>query len=329
VKGTDRHLPLLPTRELLRQVVDPDIDGCTSTVLKSGTNLTRVYRVILTYPEGHPGPSPVILKAIAPEWPDDPNGADREFLFYRRLQPRLDIPRIRVFHAGVDPSSGYRTVVMEDIGDSFRFPPPTHLWTAEEARCMMRTYARLHASGRNHFDEIQDRSWLYQIALQRRNWQSEELVLMVDALVGQGLDSFWSAPCTVLHNDVYPPNVALPRDLQQSAILFDWEMAGYGPAELDLAYMFLQPFRSARSIDRAGALEYYWEQRKDLEGHFPSGGHRGAMQTQADAVWALSLVPVAYKVASKPYSSGSAPAAYWTSMIGVLEERLRELCAAI
>ena len=58
---------------------------------------------------------------------------------------------------------------------------------------------------------------------------------------------------TVLHNDVYPGNIGLPYDLGGDAALVDWEMTGWGMAELDLAFMFMQPYRSARQIDRKKA----------------------------------------------------------------------------
>ena len=91
-------------------------------------------------------------------------------------------------------------------------------------------------------------------------------------------------------------------------------------AELDLAFMFTQPFRSERNIDKQAALNYYWDQRHALDGGRPLASERQAAQAHADALWALSLIPVAHKVATHPHPPGSAPALYWNSMHTVVTE---------
>jgi aminoglycoside phosphotransferase (APT) family kinase protein len=141
------------------------------------------------------------------------------------------------------------------------------------------------------------------------------------------MPQFASGNATVLHNDVYPGNVGLPYDPGGEAALVDWEMVGWGMAELDLAFMFTQPYRSARQIDRTAALDYYWDQRQRLEGRVPGAEERQARQRHADALWALSLVPRAQEVARSPFPPGSAPADYWDAMYGVLYERLADLCS--
>lgn len=338
----DSMFPL--SLDLLQRVVDPHIKSFRHTAVKTGAGPSTVFRITLEYPPCRQGLNSVILKSTAPAWPNDPHGADREALVYSALLPNLDIPRLRVYYVGVEPNTGCRQMIMEDISDRYRFPSPAHRWTREEMRCMLRTYARLHVVGRDCLPAAADRTWLYQMALQQRNWSPEELVAKVDALVERGIwsplagverlvertlagiASFVGGPTTLLHNDVYPPNVAIPRNLADDALLVDWEMAGYGPAELDLAFIFLQPFRSALHLDRAEVLNYYWARRSGLEGVPRSADEQEAMQRSADAVWALSLVPVACSVAAKPYPSGSAPAAYWDAMFGVLYDRLRTLC---
>jgi thiamine kinase-like enzyme len=134
---------------------------------------------------------------------------------------------------------------------------------------------------------------------------------------------------TLLHNDVYPPNIGLPHDPGGEAVLVDWEMAGWGLAELDLAFMFMQPYRSARQIDRQAALDYYWDRRRRLAGAAPPIEERLARQRHADALWALALLPRAHEVAGSPLAPGSAPADYWDNMFGVLYERLKALCARL
>lgn len=213
-------------------------------------------------------------------------------------------------------------------------------------RCMLRAYARLHSLGRNCLPPEDQRSWMWRPALLERDWHAEELLELFQALVDRGVwsplagieqlieqtlvdaSSLEPYPLTLLHNDVFPPNVGLPKGApdQPEAILLDWEMVGWGLAELDLAFMFMQPYRSARRVRREEALDYYWEQRRAIEGNLPSLDQRQRMQRHADALWALSLIPVAHRVASRPFPAGTEPARYWDSMFAVLYDRLSDLC---
>ena len=132
----------------LRQAVDPRISGYELRLIKRSASPSTVHRVALDYPQGHPGARSVILKLIAPAWPEDLNGPDREISFYGNVLPCLDLRQPRVFYAGPDPESDYRLIVLEDMADSHRFPPPTHVWTPAEGRCLLRAYAQLHVQGR-------------------------------------------------------------------------------------------------------------------------------------------------------------------------------------
>jgi hypothetical protein len=336
-----------PSLAFLKQVVDPSISGFTSRIIKTSASPSTTYRVALEYPEGHLGVLSVIVKSIAPIWPRDPDGPDREPKFYAHLLPQLDLKHVELYHVGIDPETQCRLIVMEDLAPGYRFSEPTHLWTCDEACCMVRTYAHLHVQGGHCLPPEGERSWMWRMALHERPWEAEEILRLIDDLVKGGVWSpllrierlveqtladmvhFARLPVTLLHNDVFPPNVALPLELNDEAILLDWEMVGWGLAELDLAFMFLQPFRGTRNIDRARVLDHYWAERQVLEGVQPPAGERRAVQLHADALWALSLVPVAHSVVAKPYPPGSAPKAYWDSMLSVLHERLAELCGAI
>jgi hypothetical protein len=327
----------------LRQAVDLEIVGFKERLIKKSASPSRVYRVALAYPPGHSSVPSVIVKTISPHWPDDPHGPDREPKFYAQVLPRLELKQPRIYHVGMNPETGHRLIVMEDLAETYRFPEPSHCWTAEESRYILRAYARLHVQGRAYLLPADEHTWMWRMELEKRPWGAGELLNLIDSLVAKGIwmpvpgidclvertladiASFAGEPATLLHNDVYPPNIALPNDPEAEAILLDWEMVGWGLAELDIAFLFLQPFRSAASLDRAKVLEYYWSQRWALEGTCPSAAEREARFHHAEAVWALSLVPVAHRVAISPYPSGSAPRVYWDSMFGVLKERLREL----
>jgi aminoglycoside phosphotransferase (APT) family kinase protein len=130
---------------------------------------------------------------------------------------------------------------------------------------------------------------------------------------------------TLLHNDVYPPNIGLPLDPNGEAILVDWEMAGWGFAEFDLAYLFIQPFGSARCLTRQTALQFYWGQRQMLEGTIPGQAERELLQRQAEILLCLALTTVAYQAALNPYPEGSTPATYWQAMYRVLAEEIQRL----
>jgi hypothetical protein len=328
---------------LLRQAVDPRIGGFEHSLIKTSASPSTVHRVVLTYPQDHPGVRSVILKSIAAVWPNDSEGSCREVRFYNQVLPCLDLEHPKIYYAGLDPESDLRLILMEDLAASHRFPPPVHRWTPDEAEYMVRAYAQLHVRGEHCIPPEAERGWMWRMALHEQDWEPEALASMVHDLVAQGiwapvprlealikhtlanLPHFAGCPATLLHNDVYPPNVALPFDPQGKAILFDWEMAGWGLAQLDLAFMFLQPFRSAQHLQRSEVLASYWAQRQALEGGQPPFGERQAIQNHADALWALSLIPVAHSVAAKPHPARSAPQIYWESMFGVLYERLVDL----
>jgi hypothetical protein len=144
-----------------------------------------------------------------------------------------------------------------------------------------------------------------------------------------------------LHNDIYPPNVGLPRERTggdadsdgqltlEQVVLIDWEMVGWGLAETDLAYLFLQPYRSAAAVNREEALEFYWQERRRLEGDVPTAAERRFRQAHADGLLALWLLPVAARMATTPHPVGSAPHTYWSEMFQVLGERLALLCGRV
>lgn len=330
-----------PTLNLLRQAISPRIMDLAVSVIQNGPSPSIVYRVSLRYGEAHSALSSVVVKAIQPDWPNDPCGADREYTFYTRFLPYLDLKRLALYYAGTDADTRYRVLVMQDLLPDYRFPPTTHLWSDAEARCLLRAYARLHTHGRALLPPPGERDWLlprYEARLENERIpdMAEELRRMgiwpalpgLTRLIEQtraSMRRFDGQADTLLHNDVYPPNVALPADLNDEAILVDWGMLSWGLAELDMAYLFMQPFRATRLINRAAALAYYWEQRQRAGEEIPSPQERAARQRHADAVLALALTPMAYQRAIQPFPVDSVPWRYWNSMHSVLSERLLDL----
>jgi hypothetical protein len=330
---------------LLQQTVSPRATRYTQTFIKNSATPAEVYRLAVDYDGLDDGPATLILKRIHREWPDDPGFPNREIYFYAGVLPYLDIPHAHLYYTGIDPDTQDRLIIMEDLV-GYHLPPPARPWTQPEGECMARAYARLHAAGRmgNPSDKT-GLDWLlprHETRLQRENIQQMVCDLVrqdiwepipgADRLLARARDAaptFTELPVTLLHNDVYPPNVALPPDLNEDAILIDWEMASFGLAEMDLAFMFIQPYRAHRLLDKARVLDAYWDKRLALEGEIPSCEERKVRQFYADVVWGLWLVPVAHKMAAHPHPPESAVAVYWDSMFGVLFEHLRGLSREI
>jgi hypothetical protein len=328
-----------PSVTLFRQLIGPHVRHCRARLVKVSASPSRVYRIRLTYADGRAGPPTVMVKVIARAWPDDPHGGGRERRFYTQVLPRLDVPRPEVYAVMMDEARAHHLIVTEDLARGYVFHPPAHAWTPEEARRVLRTYARFHVAGRAALPD--ERAWLlprYEARVREADiaGMAEELrregvwgpLPRLPRLLARTVDEIRrlaDQPVTLLHNDVSPANVGLPRDRRGDGVLVDWEMVGWGLPELDLAYMFTQPFRSAEGLDRARTLASYWDHRRALEGTIPSPAERRARQRHADAVLALWLVPVARRVAAHPFPAGSAPSRYWGSMFEVLYQRLREL----
>lgn len=334
-----------PSLEFFRQVIHPEISGYALRTIKTSAPPAKVAAVSLYSRSNREVACRLIAKIISPDWPDDPLGQDRERFFYQRVFPRLGFEHPRVYYAGFNPGTRQRLIVMEDVSSRYRFPHPDYQWKLEEVFCFLRSYACLHARGREILATIDDRAWL--LAYHRQPLGCEQIEASAHYLVSQGiwdrlpglerliqrtqeqLSVFSRYPATLIHNDLYPPNIGLPRNLADPAVLIDWDMAAWGWAEIDLAYLFMQPFCSTSQIDRQATLDYYWEQRLALEGCIPPHDERRSLQNFADSLFALAEVLVAGKVARSPYPPGSAPGAYWAAMYAVLYQRLVELCERV
>jgi hypothetical protein len=330
------------TLDFLRRRIHHQIEQFTVQTIKQSGTPAMIYRVGLQPNLNGGRPHSASLKVIAPEWPGDLHGPDRELNFYTQIRPRLDFDHPQLYDAGLDPASQCRYILMEDITPKYLFHSPTHLWTPAEATIVLRSYAHLHVAGRSAVPAESERAWLW--SYHRPTWDSQRLVEMDRYLADQGVwrrlpgltclaertladdGRMQPAGITITHHDVFPPNVALPRlaDSRWGAIV-DWEMAGWGMAELDLAYFFLQPFRASRLLRRREAVDIYWAERGRLEGVTPPAAERAARQRYADALLALSLLPVAYRSVSQPWPPGSFPRLYWDSMLPILHQRLQEL----
>jgi Phosphotransferase enzyme family len=332
-----------PSLDLLRQLVDEEVSGFTIRKIKKNAGPASVYRIYLQYPRGAAGPASVILKHISGHWPDDPSLPEREVRFYTQLLPRSGIELPVVFYAGMDPQGNDRLILLEDLGDRFRFPPPTYRWRPGEVERFLRAYAHLHVLGVDRLPPVSHRGWMFTYFHPR--WNSEDVLRQLDdlhtwgfwpALAGadkliehtlEGLKNLPESSHTLVHHDVYPPNIGLPASPGEHAVIIDWEMGGWGPGEIDLAYLFTQPYGASAEIPRHEALDAYWIHRQELEGRLPAASERMGRQWLADSLFALGEVGVAHRVALQPFPPGSAPHRYWQAMYAVLYNRLAELAS--
>lgn len=330
---------------LARGVFGPRVSSVAAQTLKHSASPATVYRLVLSGLETDGGPLTVIAKRTAIGWADDDHGPMREALFLRHLIGQVGIPHPRVYFAGpLDCGDGWLTLV-EDVAPAYHFHTADHLWTAAELQPILTSYATFHRRGAAALSSQDTWEWLFPPYGARVVNTASELPGMIEGLTSAGIwqslpgigrlvdhtvraleSADWAE--TLVHNDVTPANAGLPRQGPGPALLVDWEMVGTGPAELDLAYMFMQPFDNARAVDRRAAQEWYWQRRRLVSGKIPTVAERARNQRLADAVLALWLIPVAHQRLLSPFPPGSTPRLYWDSMSRVLERRLRELCAA-
>jgi len=216
-----------------------------------------------------------------------------------------------------------------------------------EIRPILAAYVQFHTQGFAILPPPNSRNWLLPRHEKRLQQTATDLPQMVDELVARGIwkplpgftgllervleatEQYEQEAATLLHNDVFPPNAALPTTPGNSVLLFDWEMLSWGIPEMDLAFMFLQPFGSHRHLDRLTALTWYWQAYSQLESCsaipiIPSQV-RPIRQRYADSLWALWLIPVALRMVHKPFPEHSFPRIYWDAMLAVLFNRLQEL----
>jgi hypothetical protein len=286
-------------------------------------------------------PSSVIIKWIGPDWPLDPHGADREYRFYQQLHPRLSIQKPHLLFLGIDAETQARLIVMEDLSLRCSIPHYSHIWTTAEFRCLLQAYAHLHSRGETWLPPPEERGWM--LPPQKTHWQTEEILTAAETITSTGvwkplpgLDRLacqavatsrrWQDyPVTLLHYDGAPANIALPYGLEGEAVLIDWQDVTWGIAELDLAYLFNQPFGSARQIERQPALDYYWEQRYKWSGWIPSLAERRAVQRHADILMSFTLLQVGTQAALYPHPAGSFPRIYWDSQFINLRQHLQQM----
>ena len=322
-----------PSLELLRQVFGSHVQDCRVELIKTTLPWSLVYRVTLLT-QGRSMPHSVIVKAINAQVSNEAFNAEREVHFYQILHPQLNIPKPVLHGLTTDGATGWFVIVMEDLSITHRIPNHPYQWTRAELGSVLRAYALLHTT-----DILLSDPWLSprhesqldfdllpeQVATVQHAGIWGELPQLSDliAFLRESCKKYEQAELTLLHNDTTPTNAPLPLDVEaRPATLIDWQDVGIGMPEMDLAYIDLQPFNSARLLPRAELLAHYWHARPDDT--FSSAEHK-LRQLHADLVMAFWLTRPASHVALHPYPAGSYQRMHWDSQFGIVYNRLNEL----
>lgn len=330
-----------PNLHLLRQALGNDIQDCHVELIKVALGWSRVYRVTLME-RGHPARKTVVVKTIDPNGPFTALETEREVRFYELIHPSLCIPKPQVYFLTTEEVTGFHIIVMEDLSPTHRIPAHPYQWTCDELKSVLRAYAQLHTSSAENleyawlasrhehsldFDQIPE-----QIAIVQWAGIWKELPGLSDLIASacESCQKYANVKLNLLHGDTTPTNAALPVDLDsQPATLIDWQDVGTGMAEIDLAYLDLQPFDSARLIPRCELLELYWHFRAEIGSDIPSLKERRARQLHADVVMALWLTASASRVTLHPFPKGTYPHMHWASQYGIVYNRLKALVQEI
>ncbi len=290
------------TLEFWRKVLHAPITNFTATPIKEGYLPSTVYHVQLESLDSLT-PRSVILKCVRPPWGEDADRRQREYCVYAELVSRMPIPQAaRYFMQLADEHSSraadsHTHIVMRDLSDEYVFYPETHAWTWTEAQAILRALARMHRAGeslrvserpylmsrlctrwtptrvREMFSDLLNTSWL--------RARMERAVACVDPVLNElpHLEKIAAhKPLTLVHYDIYPPNVAFARNAAQpDAVLIDWAGATADIGEIDLAFLFQQPYKSDRLLDWRAALRFYCDERARVTGCAYDWGERCAI----------------------------------------------------
>jgi len=325
-------------RDFLSRVLGREVHAGRYTTLKQDGLPSAVYRIEVQESRGKS--HYLIVKLVERDWPGDDEGHLREAHFYREIARRLTWNGPPVYYAGLEPAGERHIIVMADCSRTHRFLPATHAWTLDELRPALTAYARLHAGSRELRLSPTERAPLIPRLEERVRRQASALPGMIAELADLGvwplapeiepalgrfleeMAAYEALPASVLHLDFTPGNVGLPVDPLAQAIIVDWEMASWGLPEIDLSYVFTQPYGNARFLEREQLLTAYWHTSEELGLDAPTPSQQRERLRYAERLWTLWLIPVARRVARQPFAPGTAPAIYWQKMFPLLYDRL-------
>ena len=258
----------------------------------------------------------------------------REAKAYAEVLSGLEVRTPRLLGSGADSNAS--CLVLEDLSPDYRFHGNEHRWDSADLRCLVVGYAGLHTAGRH----TERSGWM--LGYQSPEWTPQSVAADVAALqeagawnslgdVGSYADRVLSEMhvlddlSSLLHLDCDPSNAGIARSGSCSIALIDWDMAGWGAPELDLAYLRLHPFAPAESVPRPELLDIYWGEWRRRGLTVPDAPSRARRQAAADGLLALALVGVARRSLDEAAIPGERAARYWSKMRPRLFGQLSQL----
>jgi aminoglycoside/choline kinase family phosphotransferase len=216
----------------------------------------------------------------------------REVQFYRDLQPLIDLPTPRCYHADVDLESGYHVIVLEDLA-----PATSGLiangCTPTQAERAVHKLGRFHAYWWQR-PQLEELPWLQDepafdrdaLAQAHEGWwptfvdkaghhlpapMIELGARLGDQLAGIMTRCFLAAPRTLRHGDYSVTNMMFATAVGGAPFtIIDWQTLGRGKGPWDLAWFLGQSLTiEQRRAAEPGLLRAYHETLLDggVEGY--------------------------------------------------------------
>ena len=177
-------------------------------------------------------------------------------------------------------------LLLEDLCGSHSIPPEIHVWSPEELQSILSCYAAMHGRAQAFFAQSGIPKWLHAdprrnydvdrtiahlMELGKNDWTKEQVSpvlesLKLKALLEEVPRALEHIPPTLLYNDFYPPNVAIPK-VGGPAVLLDWQLLGSGPLHLDLVNIgFMRGGEAFAHVDSDVLLDFYLHELSAVTG---------------------------------------------------------------
>ena len=202
--------------------------------------------------------------------------AQREFLFYQQLAPRVPL---RVPHVVAHVRDPQGTALLLS---AYQPSPPASQWQEEDYVEAARQIGELHATFWKNTEQIAQCSWLQrrkehisklQVKQVEAQWQAMQedahFVLLIPGHRFQRVIHFLPLilslenllipfPLTVCHGDCHSDNVL--RDKHGDLVWADWQEVGVGIGPEDLSFFFQRAFHAGGAVPYEAMISTYHKQ---------------------------------------------------------------------